>query len=206
MTEVEGLAEQFERNRTQLRALAYRLLGSLADADDVVQDTWLRLSGSDTAPIRNLEAWLTTVAARLCLDVLRTRKSRQEESAGLRLPDPIVTRGEQLDPEQQILLGSCVGLALLVVVQALSPAERIAYVLHDMFDVSFDDIAAVLGSTSLSARKLASRARRRVRSSASSTADVDAQADRCRGIHRCGSRCKLRDAACGARSERLPAK
>jgi RNA polymerase sigma factor (sigma-70 family) len=174
VTDVSWLAEPFERNRAQLRALAYRLLGSLADADDVVQDTWLKLSRADTSAIKNLDAWLTTVAARVCLDVLRARKSRGEKAAGLRLPDPIVTPGERLDPEQQVLLGSCVGLALLVVMQALAPAERVAYVLHDMFDVSFDDIAAVLGRTSLAARKLASRARRRVQGVTISRANMEA--------------------------------
>jgi RNA polymerase sigma factor (sigma-70 family) len=173
--EVAWLTERFERNRTQLRALAYRLLGSFADAEDAVQEIWLRLSRSDTSSIKNIDAWLTTIAARICLDVLRARKLRREESAGLRLPDPIVTWGERVDPEQQVLLGEHVGFALLVVIQALSPSERVAYVLHDMFDVPFDDVALVLGRTALAARQLASRARRRVQRSANMPADRGAQ-------------------------------
>ena len=142
--EVAWLTEQFERNRPYLRALAYRLLGFFADAEDVVQEIWIRLSRVDTSPLKNIDAWLTTVAARICLDLLRVRKSRYEDPAGLRLPDPIVTLGERVDPEQQVLLGEHVGFALLVVTQALSPAERVAFVLHDVFDVPFDDVAAVL--------------------------------------------------------------
>jgi RNA polymerase sigma factor (sigma-70 family) len=173
--EVAWLTEQFERNRTQLRALAYRLLGSFADAEDAVQEIWIRVSRSDTSSIKNMDAWLTTIAARICLDVLRGRKSRRKEPTDLRLPDPIVTWGERVDPEQQILLGEQVGFALAVVIQALSPPERVAYVLHDMFDVPFDDIAGVLGRTPLAARQLASRARRRVQDPANVPADRGAQ-------------------------------
>jgi RNA polymerase sigma factor (sigma-70 family) len=172
---VVWLTEQFERNRTHLCALAYRLLGSFADAEDAVQETWVRLSGSDTSAIKNIDAWMTTITARLCLDVLRVRKLRRAELAALRLPDPIVTWGERLDPEQQVLLGDHVGFALLVVIQALSPPERVAYVLHDMFDLPFDDIASILGRTPLAARQLASRARRRVQGSANAPADQGAQ-------------------------------
>ncbi|MGZ5477607.1 MAG: sigma-70 family RNA polymerase sigma factor [Thermoanaerobaculia bacterium] len=173
--EAASLAEQFERNRLPLRALAYRLLGSFADAEDVVQETWVRLSRSNTRSITNIDAWLTTIAGRLCLDLLRVRKSRKDGAASLRLPDPIVTWGERVDPEQQVLLGEHVGFAMLVVTQALSPPERVAYVLHDMFNVPFDDIAAVLGRTPLGARQLASRARRRVRDSTNIPLDRSAQ-------------------------------
>jgi RNA polymerase sigma factor (sigma-70 family) len=157
-----GLAEQFELSRRQLGAVAYRVLGSLADAEDAVQETWVRLTRSDTGAIDNLEAWLTTVTARICLDMLRARKARPEESAGLRLPDPIVTRGDQVDPEQQALVDDGIGFALLFVLQRLEPAERVAYVLHDMFALPFRQIAGVLGRTPAAARQLASRARRRV--------------------------------------------
>lgn len=175
--EVAWLTEQFERNRTPLRALAYRLLGSFADAEDAVQETWLRLSHSDTSSIKNIDAWLTTIAARICLDVLRARKSRREEPAGLRLPDPIVAwdDGERIDPEQQVLVGDHVGFALVVIMQALAPPERVAYVLHDMLDVPFDDIAVVMGRTTLAARQLASRARRRVQGAAIVPADARVQ-------------------------------
>ena len=173
--EAAQLTEQFERYRPQLRALAYRMLGSFADAEDVVQETWVRLSRSNTRSIKNIDAWLTTIAGRLCLDLLRVRRSREEGAAGLRLPDPIVTWGERVDPEQQVLLREHVGFALLVVTQALSPPECVAYVLHDMFDVPFDNIATVLGRTPLAARQLASRARRRVQQSANMPLDRSAQ-------------------------------
>jgi RNA polymerase sigma factor (sigma-70 family) len=173
--EIAGLTEQFERNRPQLRALAYRLLGSFAEAEDAVQESWIRLSRSDASSVANIDAWLTTIVTRICLDVLRGRKSRQEAAAGSRLPDPIVTWAEQLDPEQHVLLGEHLGFALVVVMEALSPPERVAYVLHDMFDVPFDDIAVVLGRTPLAARQLASRARRRVQDSANSPTDGGAQ-------------------------------
>jgi RNA polymerase sigma-70 factor (ECF subfamily) len=173
--EAAWLTEQFERNRQQLRALAYRLLGSFADAEDAVQETWVRVSRSDTRSIKNIDAWLTTIAGRICLDVLRVRTSRQEGVAGGRLPDPIVAWCERVDPEQQVLLREDVGFALLVVIQALSPPERVAYVLHDMFDLPFDDIAAILGHTPVAARQLASRARRRVQDSANLPQDRRAQ-------------------------------
>jgi RNA polymerase sigma factor (sigma-70 family) len=172
--EVGWLTEQFERNRTHLRALAYRLLGSLADADDAIQETWVRLNGSASS-IKNIDAWLTTVGARVCLDMLRARKSRPEDPVGLRLPDPMVIRSERRDPEQQALLGDHLGLALLVVIGALSPHQRVAYVLHDMFEISFEEIGAVLGRSSLAARQLASRARRRVRGHTLASVDAGAQ-------------------------------
>jgi len=159
---VSSLGEQFERNRTRLRALAYRLLGSFADAEDAVQETWLRASRSDTTSIRNIDAWLTTIAARICLDVLRVRTSRQDDATSLRLPDPLVTWEERVDPEQQALVAEHVSYALLVVIQTLSPPERVAYVLHDLFEMPFEEIGAILDRSTTAARQLASRARRRV--------------------------------------------
>jgi len=162
MTERDRLTERFEENRGQLRAVAYRLLGSRAEADDAVQEAWLRLSGADAGNIRNLSAWLTTVVGRVSLDRLRSRESRREEPMGVRLPDPIVSSVDGVDPEDEALLGESVGLALHVVLGALSPAERVAFVLHDMFAVPFDDIAPIVDRTPAATRKLASRARRRV--------------------------------------------
>jgi RNA polymerase sigma factor (sigma-70 family) len=157
------LARRFEDHRRHLRAVAYRMLGSLAEADDAVQESWLRLSRSDASGIGNLRGWLTTVVARVCLDMLRSRASRREEPLGTRLPEPIVSRTDGPDPEQEALLADSVGLALLVVLDTLTPAERLAFVLHDMFGVPFDEIAAIVGRAAPAARQLASRARRRVR-------------------------------------------
>jgi RNA polymerase sigma-70 factor (ECF subfamily) len=159
----EWLAERFEENRERLRASAYQMLGSLNEADDAVQEAWLRLSRSDAGVIQNLRAWLTTVVAHVCLDMLRSRASRREESLEAQLPEPAAGRAEQIDPEHEALLADSVGLALLVVLDRLTPAERVAFVLHDMFDVSFDDIAGIVGRSPTAARQLASRARRRVR-------------------------------------------
>ena len=165
------LAEQFDHHRPQLRAVAYRMLGSLSEAEDAVQEAWIRLGRSDSSTVENLGGWLTTVVARLCLDILRTRKSRREEPLA-ELP-PESAGGHESEPEQELLMADSVGLALLVVLDKLSPAERIAFVLHDMFDLSFGEIAAVLGRTTDSTRQLASRARRRVRGNREvSTADV----------------------------------
>jgi RNA polymerase sigma factor (sigma-70 family) len=164
--ESDLLAKPFEENRTHLRAVAYRMLGSLSEADDAVQEAWLRLSRSDTSGVQNLGGWLTTVVARVCLDMLRSRKSRREESLDTRVPDPIVTREDEIDPEQQAVLANSIGLALLVILEALGPAERLAFVLHDMFDVSFDEIAPIVGRSPTAARQLASRARRRVQGAA----------------------------------------
>jgi RNA polymerase sigma-70 factor, ECF subfamily len=172
MDEREWLADQFEANRTHLRAVAYRMLGSVSEADDAVQESWLRLSRSDTSDVENLRAWLTTVVARVSLDMLRSRKSRREEQLGPRVPEPVVSREDEVDPEQQALLADSVGLALLVVLETLSPAERLAFVLHDTFGVPFDDIAPLVERTPAAARQLASRARRRVRG-ASPIPDVD---------------------------------
>lgn len=165
MDDKEQLAERFQEHRGHLRAVAYRMLGSLSEADDAVQETWLRLSRSDTSEVRNLAAWLTTVTGRICLDMLRSRSARREDPmTDTFVPDPVVTPLERVDPEQEALLADSVGLALLVVLETLEPAERLAFVLHDMFAVPFDDIAPVAGRTSAATRQLASRARRRVQS------------------------------------------
>jgi RNA polymerase sigma factor (sigma-70 family) len=166
MNERDWLAERFEENRTHLRAVAYRMLGSLSEADDAVQESWLRLSRSDASVIENLAGWLTTVVARVSLDMLRSREARREEPLGARTPDPIVSLGDRLDPEHEALLADSVGLALLVVLQMLAPAQRLAFVLHDMFAVPFDEIAPIVGRSPTAARQLASRARRRVRGAA----------------------------------------
>jgi RNA polymerase sigma-70 factor (ECF subfamily) len=162
----EWLAEQFEAKRAHLRAAAYRMLGSLSEAEDAVQEAWFRLSRSDSSEIKNLGGWLTTVVARVCLDMLRSRKSRREVPLGAHVPDPIVSRETVAGPEQQALLADSVGLALLVVLETLAPAERLAFVLHDMFAVPFDEIAAILERSPAATRQLASRARRRVRGAA----------------------------------------
>ena len=156
------LAERFEANRTHLRAVGYRMLGSLSDADDAVQEAWVRLNGADTSGVENLEGWLTTVVARVCLDMLRSRKSRHEQPFGVHVPDPIVHREDTRDPEHQALIADSVGLALLVVLDTLAPAERLAFVLHDLFALSFDEIAPIVERSPTAARQLASRARRRV--------------------------------------------
>jgi RNA polymerase sigma-70 factor (ECF subfamily) len=158
--------EQFERYRPHLRAVAYRMLGSATEADDALQEAWLRLSRSDTAAVDNLGGWLTTVVGRVCLDMLRSRRSRQEDYVGSWLPEPIVSLDDETDPEQEALLADSVGLALLVVLETLTPTERLAFVLHDMFAVSFDEIAPIVGRSPEAARQLASRGRRRVQGAA----------------------------------------
>src|SRR5215467_2564603 len=163
MDDRDWLAQKFEENRPQLRAVAYRMLGSLDEADDAVQEAWLRLSRSDTKSIGNLGGWLTTVVGRLCLDKLRSRRLRREESFDERLPDLILSREDRIDPEQQALIANSVGLALLVVLERLTPHERLAFVLHDMFALPFEEIASIVGCSLVAARQLASRARRRVR-------------------------------------------
>src|SRR5947209_14105818 len=145
MDEHDWLAERFEAHRGQLRAVAYRMLGSLTEADDAVQESWFRLERADTSEVGNLGGWLTTVVARVCLDLLRSRTARREEPFGAHLPDPIIARADALDPEHQAVLADSVGLALLVVLQTLGPAERLTFVLHDMFAVPFDDIAGIIG-------------------------------------------------------------
>src|SRR5712692_5458587 len=166
MAEHEWLAEQFEANRTHLRAVAYRMLGSLSEADDAVQESWLHLSRSDTSGVENLGGWLTTVVARVCLDMLRSRNSRREEPLGADMPEPIVSRQDGIDPEHEALLADSVGLALLVVLDTLNPAERLAFVLHDLFAVPYVVIAPIVGRSPTATRQLASRARRRVRGAA----------------------------------------
>jgi RNA polymerase sigma factor (sigma-70 family) len=162
MTEHDYLAERFEENRTHLRAVAYRMLGSSSEVEDAVQEAWLRLSRADTTGIDNLGGWLTTVVARVCLDMLRSRKSRREEPFAPQAPEPIAPGS----PEQEAVLADSVGLALLVVLDRLTPAERLAFVLHDMFAVPFEEIAPIVGRSAEAARQLASRARRRVRGGA----------------------------------------
>lgn len=166
MDEHEWMAERFEAERSHLRAVAYRMLGDLTEADDAVQESWLRLSRSDTSGVENLGGWLTTVVARVCLDMLRSRESRREESLDVHVPDPIVSSADRIDPEHEVLLADSVGLALLVVLDTLDPAERLAFVLHDLFAVPFDAIAPIVGRSPTAARQLASRARRRVRGTA----------------------------------------
>jgi RNA polymerase sigma factor (sigma-70 family) len=166
MNDDDWLAGRFEENRPHLRAVAYRMLGSLSEADDAVQESWLRLSRADAQSIENLGGWLTTVVARVCLNMLRTRQTRREEPLGIHLPDPIVSPADGMDPEQAILLADSVGLALLVILETLEPDERLAFVLHDMFAVPFDEIAPIVGRSPTAARQLASRARRRVQGSA----------------------------------------
>ena len=173
MTESDWLVEGFEKNRTRLRAVAYRMLGSLAEADDAVQEVWLRLSRSDASGVDNLGGWLTTIVARVCLNMLRSRNTRREDSFGLHLPDPIVSPDGELQPEEQALLADSVGLALQVVLDVLSPAERLAFVLHDMFELPFEEIAPMVGRTPVAARQLASRARRRVRGAKVQAPDPD---------------------------------
>jgi RNA polymerase sigma factor (sigma-70 family) len=176
MDEREFLAQNFEEHRTHLRAVAYRMLGSLSEADDAVQEAWLRLNRVDADEVENLRAWLTTVVARISLNMLRTRKSRREDAFGERLPEPIIDPVDGTDPEHEALLADSVGLALLVVLETLSPAERLAFVLHDMFAVPFDDIARIVNRSPEATRQLASRARRRVQSERTEPdADVNAQ-------------------------------
>jgi RNA polymerase sigma-70 factor (ECF subfamily) len=173
MNENDRLADLFEQHRARLRAVAYRMLGSLTEADDAVQDTWLRLSRSGTGEVENPAGWLTTVLARVCLNMLRSRNLRREDSLGMRLPDPVVSAERELQPEEEALLADSVGLALLVVLDTLTPAERLAFVLHDMFEVPFEEISALVGRTPAAARQLASRARRRVKGAGVPAPDPD---------------------------------
>src|SRR5229473_206633 len=166
MDEREWLAQRFEEHRVHLKAVAYRMLGSLAEADDAVQDAWLRLNRSGASDVENLGGWLTTIVARVCLNMLRSRYLRREEPIGAHVPDPVIGFEDGVNPEHQVLLADSVGLALQVVLDMLAPAERLAFVLHDMFEVPFDEIAPMVGCSAEAARQLASRARRRVRGSA----------------------------------------
>jgi RNA polymerase sigma factor (sigma-70 family) len=173
---IEFQAQEFQRHRPHLRAVAYRMLGSLSDADDVVQEAWLRLSRSETTSIENMRGWLTTVVGRLSLDELRARRSRGEEPLAGRLPDLLIDRVDAIDPEHEALLADSVGLALLVVLETLSPPERLAFVLHDIFAVPFDEIAPIVERSPGATRQLASRARRRVRAERTvPDADLDTQ-------------------------------
>lgn len=162
----EWLAERFEEHRGRLRAVAYRMLGSLGEADEAVQDAWLRASRSGADGVENLGGWLITIVARVCLNALQARKSRPEQPVGLRMPDPVVSRDSDTDPEREALHAELVEVALLIVLETLSPAERLAFVLHDMFDLPFEEIAPMLGRSATAARQLASRARRRVQGAA----------------------------------------
>jgi RNA polymerase sigma-70 factor (ECF subfamily) len=173
MTDSDRLAEGFEKNRTRLRATAYQMLGSLAEADDALQETWLRVSRSDAGNVDNLSAWLTTIVARVCLNALRSRNARREELVGVHLPDPVVSRADGTSPEDEALLADSVGLALQVVLETLTPAERLAFVLHDMFGLPFDEIAPMVERSPAMARQLASRARRRVRGAEPSAPEPD---------------------------------
>ncbi|MBJ7599167.1 sigma-70 family RNA polymerase sigma factor [Candidatus Nephthysia bennettiae] len=173
MEEKEWLADRFEEHHARLRAVAYRMLGSLTEADDAVQDAWLRVSRSGADEVENLGGWLTTIVARVCLNMRRSRNARREESFGVHLPDPIVSRDGELQPEEEALLADSVGLALLVVLDTLAPAERLAFVLHDMFELPFEEIAPMVGRTPAAARQLASRARRRVKGAGLPAADPD---------------------------------
>src|SRR6266849_10478050 len=177
MDQHDWLAEQFEANRSHLRSVAYRMLGSLAEAEDAVQEAWLHLNRAETSGVKNLGGWLTTVVARVCLDMLRSRESRREQSLGEHIPDPIASREDGIDPEHEALLADSVGLALLVVLETLTPPERLAFVLHDMFGVPFEEIASLIDRSPQAARQLASRARRRVRAQPT-TPDVDVSAQR----------------------------
>jgi RNA polymerase sigma-70 factor (ECF subfamily) len=169
----EWLADHFERNRPHLRAVAYRMLGSLTEADDAVQDTWLRLSRSGAADVENLGGWLTTIVARVCLNMLRSRTQRREEPLAVRIPDPVISPDGEGQPEEQALLADSVGLALLVVLDTLTPDERLAFVLHDMFELPFKEIAAIVDRTPAAAKQLASRARRRVQGAGMPVSDPD---------------------------------
>ena len=173
MDEPEWLANRFEEHRTHLRAVAYRMLGSLTEADDAVQDAWLRFSRSGAGEVENLGGWLTTIVARVCLNTLRARNARREETFGERLPDPVVSRDGELQPEDEALLADSVGLALLVVLDTLAPAERLAFVLHDVFGFPFEEIAPMVDRTPAAARQLASRGRRRVKGAAAPAPDPD---------------------------------
>ena len=174
MTEPDWLVQGFEQNRPRLRAVAYRMLGSFTEADDAVQEAWLRLRQAD-ASVDNLGAWLTTIVSRVCLNVLRSRRSRPETPIGVHVPDPIVSRVDGTTPEEEALLADSVGLALHIVLDTLPPAERLAFVLHDMFDLPFDEIAPIVGRTPVAARQLASRARRQVRGADVPDADLGGQ-------------------------------
>jgi RNA polymerase sigma-70 factor (ECF subfamily) len=178
MDDSEWLAERFEQHRPHLRAVAYRMLGSLAEADDAVQDSWLRISRAGAGDVENLGGWMTTIVARVCLNKIRARKARREESLVVHLPDPVVSLEGSVQPEEQALLADSVGLALQVVLDTLGPAERLAFVLHDVFELPFDEIAPMVGRSPEAARQLASRARRRVKGAEIAPPDLDVRRQR----------------------------
>ena len=173
MDDKEWLADRFEEHRGHLRAVAYRMLGSLAEADDAVQDAWVRVDRAGAEGVDNLGGWLTTIVARVCLNTLRSRNARRTEPLSVHVPDPVVSRDGALGPEEEALLADSVGLALLVVLDTLTPAERLAFVLHDMFELPFDEIASMVGRTPAATRQLASRARRRVKGAEVAPLDLD---------------------------------
>ena len=175
MTDQDWLAERFEAHRPHLRGVAYRMLGSLSEADDAVQEAWIRLSRTDTSDVANLRAWLTTVVGRVCLNLLRSRRSRRESPLDAHVPDPIVSPLDGTDPEYEAILGDSIGLALLAVLDTLTPAERVAFVLHDVFAVPFEDIAPIIGRSSEATRQLASRGRRRIHAAPVPDTDLDGQ-------------------------------
>jgi RNA polymerase sigma-70 factor, ECF subfamily len=175
MDDQDWLAERFEANRSHLRGVAFRMLGSVTEADDAVQEAWIRLSRTDTSDVENLRAWLTTVVGRICLNMLRSRRTRREAPLEAHVPDPIVSPENGLDPEREALLGDSVGLALLVILDSLTPAERVAFVMHDVFALPFDEIAPIVGRTPTATRQLASRARRRVQGAPVPDAGLDGQ-------------------------------
>jgi len=178
MDEHEWLAERFEEHRAHLRSVAYRMLGSVTEADDAVQDTWLRFSRAGVDDVENLRGWMTTIVARVCMNMLRSRKARPEDPMGVHLPDPVVSPDGDIGPEQAALLADSVSLALIVVLDTLTPAERLAFVLHDMFDLPFDEIAPMVSRSSAATRQLASRARRRVKDVGAPVPDPDLRAQR----------------------------
>ena len=175
MVRQDWLAERFEQHRPRLRAVSYRMLGSLTEADDAVQEAWLRFSGADTSAVEDLGAWLTTVVARICLNSLRSRKTRREDPVGAHIPDPIVTAVNAVGPEDEAMIADSVGLALLIVLDTLAPAERLAFVLHDVFDMPFEQIASILDRSEPATRQLASRARRRLSATPTPEADLAEQ-------------------------------
>jgi RNA polymerase sigma factor (sigma-70 family) len=175
MTDSEWLAARFEDHRPRLRSVAYRMLGSLTEADDALQDAWIRVTRADVDKVDNLGGWLTTIVARVCLNMLRARRTRREAPLETHLPDPVVSPQDGMDPEQEALLADSVGLAMLVVLDSLSPPERVAFVLHDVFAVPFDEIAPIVGRTPTTTRQLASRARRRVQGAPVPDTDLDGQ-------------------------------
>jgi RNA polymerase sigma-70 factor (ECF subfamily) len=175
MDERDWLTERFQQHRAHLRGVAYRMLGSVSEADDALQQAWLRIRDHDAESIENIQAWLTTIVGRVCLNMLRSRRARPEDLSDYHVPDPVVSLNETIDPEQELLLADSVGLALLVVLDTLTPAERLAFVLHDIFGVPFADIATALDRSEAAAQQLASRARRRVRNSPEPDPDLERQ-------------------------------